>query len=129
RLPESRQPNHEGIRCARKRSTHSCELSPLVSPLPVAARLPRPTKSSSEPTRSPPPSGSRSSDDHTPLPRCVKTRPRSFKPEGAVGRPGLITAEHVNEHAGVIDVGTNPTPEGGSSATSTKPPSPAGSQA
>ncbi|HEX6352937.1 bifunctional 5,10-methylenetetrahydrofolate dehydrogenase/5,10-methenyltetrahydrofolate cyclohydrolase [Actinophytocola sp.] len=31
----------------------------------------------------------------------------------AVGRPGLITAEHVNPHAVVIDVGTNPTADGG----------------
>src|SRR3712207_3717239 len=31
----------------------------------------------------------------------------------AVGRPGLLTAEHVTEDAVVIDVGTNPTPDGG----------------
>ena len=31
----------------------------------------------------------------------------------AVGRPQLITAEHVAEDAVVIDVGTNPTPDGG----------------
>jgi methylenetetrahydrofolate dehydrogenase (NADP+)/methenyltetrahydrofolate cyclohydrolase len=31
----------------------------------------------------------------------------------AVGRPHLITAEHVAEDAVVIDVGTNPTPDGG----------------
>lgn len=31
----------------------------------------------------------------------------------AVGRPELITAQHVSEHAIVIDVGTNPTAEGG----------------
>ena len=31
----------------------------------------------------------------------------------AVGRPGLITAEHVTESAIVIDVGTNPTADGG----------------
>ncbi|MCX4747625.1 bifunctional 5,10-methylenetetrahydrofolate dehydrogenase/5,10-methenyltetrahydrofolate cyclohydrolase [Kitasatospora sp. NBC_01287] len=31
----------------------------------------------------------------------------------AVGRAGLITAEHVRPGAVVIDVGTNPTPEGG----------------
>ncbi|MGF1427975.1 bifunctional 5,10-methylenetetrahydrofolate dehydrogenase/5,10-methenyltetrahydrofolate cyclohydrolase [Kitasatospora sp. LaBMicrA B282] len=31
----------------------------------------------------------------------------------AVGRPGLITAGHVRPGAVVIDVGTNPTPEGG----------------
>ncbi|WP_243788439.1 bifunctional 5,10-methylenetetrahydrofolate dehydrogenase/5,10-methenyltetrahydrofolate cyclohydrolase [Saccharopolyspora gloriosae] len=31
----------------------------------------------------------------------------------AVGRPGLIGAEHVRDRAIVIDVGTNPTPEGG----------------
>ncbi|MFF7637125.1 bifunctional 5,10-methylenetetrahydrofolate dehydrogenase/5,10-methenyltetrahydrofolate cyclohydrolase [Kitasatospora sp. NPDC008050] len=31
----------------------------------------------------------------------------------AVGRPGLITAAHVRPGAVVIDVGTNPTPEGG----------------
>jgi methylenetetrahydrofolate dehydrogenase (NADP+)/methenyltetrahydrofolate cyclohydrolase len=31
----------------------------------------------------------------------------------AVGRPGLLTAEHVAEDAIVIDVGTNPTPDGG----------------
>lgn len=31
----------------------------------------------------------------------------------AVGRPGLITAEHVAEGAVVVDVGTNPTPDGG----------------
>lgn len=31
----------------------------------------------------------------------------------AVGRAGLITAEHVREGAVVIDVGTNPTPDGG----------------
>jgi methylenetetrahydrofolate dehydrogenase (NADP+)/methenyltetrahydrofolate cyclohydrolase len=31
----------------------------------------------------------------------------------AVGRPELITAEHVAEDAVVIDVGTNPTPDGG----------------
>jgi methylenetetrahydrofolate dehydrogenase (NADP+)/methenyltetrahydrofolate cyclohydrolase len=31
----------------------------------------------------------------------------------AVGRPKLITAEYVAEDAVVIDVGTNPTPEGG----------------
>ncbi|MCZ2818114.1 bifunctional 5,10-methylenetetrahydrofolate dehydrogenase/5,10-methenyltetrahydrofolate cyclohydrolase [Modestobacter sp. VKM Ac-2984] len=31
----------------------------------------------------------------------------------AVGRPGLVTAEHVAEGAVVIDVGTNPTPDGG----------------
>ncbi|MEV0646480.1 cyclodeaminase/cyclohydrolase family protein [Phytomonospora sp. NPDC050363] len=31
----------------------------------------------------------------------------------AVGRPGLITAAHVARGATVIDVGTNPTPEGG----------------
>ena len=31
----------------------------------------------------------------------------------AVGRPQLITAEHVTEDAVVIDVGTNPTPDGG----------------
>jgi methylenetetrahydrofolate dehydrogenase (NADP+) / methenyltetrahydrofolate cyclohydrolase len=31
----------------------------------------------------------------------------------AVGRPDLITAEHVAEDAIVIDVGTNPTPDGG----------------
>jgi methylenetetrahydrofolate dehydrogenase (NADP+)/methenyltetrahydrofolate cyclohydrolase len=31
----------------------------------------------------------------------------------AVGRPNLIKAEHVTEDAVVIDVGTNPTPDGG----------------
>ncbi len=31
----------------------------------------------------------------------------------AVGRPGLITAQHITEHAIVIDVGTNPTDDGG----------------
>ncbi|MFI9269980.1 bifunctional 5,10-methylenetetrahydrofolate dehydrogenase/5,10-methenyltetrahydrofolate cyclohydrolase [Kitasatospora sp. NPDC052896] len=31
----------------------------------------------------------------------------------AVGRPGLITAEHVAPGSVVIDVGTNPTPDGG----------------
>ncbi|MCV2489822.1 bifunctional 5,10-methylenetetrahydrofolate dehydrogenase/5,10-methenyltetrahydrofolate cyclohydrolase [Geodermatophilus sp. YIM 151500] len=31
----------------------------------------------------------------------------------AVGRPELLTAEHVAEDAVVIDVGTNPTPDGG----------------
>jgi methylenetetrahydrofolate dehydrogenase (NADP+)/methenyltetrahydrofolate cyclohydrolase len=31
----------------------------------------------------------------------------------AVGRPGLITAEHVRDGAVVIDVGTNATPDGG----------------
>ena len=31
----------------------------------------------------------------------------------AVGRPDLLTAEHVAEDAIVIDVGTNPTPDGG----------------
>jgi methylenetetrahydrofolate dehydrogenase (NADP+)/methenyltetrahydrofolate cyclohydrolase len=31
----------------------------------------------------------------------------------AVGRPGLITAEHVAEDTVVVDVGTNPTPDGG----------------
>jgi methylenetetrahydrofolate dehydrogenase (NADP+)/methenyltetrahydrofolate cyclohydrolase len=31
----------------------------------------------------------------------------------AVGRPKLITAEFVAEDAVVIDVGTNPTPDGG----------------
>jgi methylenetetrahydrofolate dehydrogenase (NADP+)/methenyltetrahydrofolate cyclohydrolase len=31
----------------------------------------------------------------------------------AVGRPELVTAEHVAEGAVVIDVGTNPTPDGG----------------
>ncbi|GHF19356.1 bifunctional protein FolD [Amycolatopsis deserti] len=31
----------------------------------------------------------------------------------AVGRAGLITAEHVAPHAVVVDVGTNPTPDGG----------------
>jgi methylenetetrahydrofolate dehydrogenase (NADP+)/methenyltetrahydrofolate cyclohydrolase len=31
----------------------------------------------------------------------------------AVGRPGLVTAEHVTEDVVVIDVGTNPTPDGG----------------
>jgi methylenetetrahydrofolate dehydrogenase (NADP+)/methenyltetrahydrofolate cyclohydrolase len=31
----------------------------------------------------------------------------------AVGRPELVTAEHVAEDAVVIDVGTNPTPDGG----------------
>lgn len=31
----------------------------------------------------------------------------------AVGRPDLITAEHVAEDAVVLDVGTNPTPDGG----------------
>ncbi len=31
----------------------------------------------------------------------------------AVGRPGLITAEHIKPGAVVIDVGTNPTPDGG----------------
>ena len=31
----------------------------------------------------------------------------------AVGRAGLLTAEHVGEGAVVIDVGTNPTPDGG----------------
>ena len=31
----------------------------------------------------------------------------------AVGRPGLLTAEHVAEGTVVFDVGTNPTPEGG----------------
>ncbi|CAM03767.1 methenyltetrahydrofolate cyclohydrolase /5,10-methylenetetrahydrofolate dehydrogenase (NADP+) [Saccharopolyspora erythraea NRRL 2338] len=31
----------------------------------------------------------------------------------AVGRPGLITAQHVAEHTVVIDVGTNPTDDGG----------------
>ena len=31
----------------------------------------------------------------------------------AVGRPGLITAEHVAEGAVVVDVGTNPTSDGG----------------
>jgi methylenetetrahydrofolate dehydrogenase (NADP+) / methenyltetrahydrofolate cyclohydrolase len=31
----------------------------------------------------------------------------------AVGRPNLITAEHLAEDVFVIDVGTNPTPEGG----------------
>jgi methylenetetrahydrofolate dehydrogenase (NADP+)/methenyltetrahydrofolate cyclohydrolase len=31
----------------------------------------------------------------------------------AVGRPGLITAEHVAEGAVVVDVGTTPTPDGG----------------
>jgi methylenetetrahydrofolate dehydrogenase (NADP+) / methenyltetrahydrofolate cyclohydrolase len=31
----------------------------------------------------------------------------------AVGRPNLITAEFVAEDAVVIDVGTNPTPDGG----------------
>ena len=31
----------------------------------------------------------------------------------AVGQPGLLTAEHVAEDAVVIDVGTNPTPDGG----------------
>ena len=31
----------------------------------------------------------------------------------AVGRPGLVTAEHVTEGTVVIDVGTNPTPDGG----------------
>ena len=31
----------------------------------------------------------------------------------AVGRPELITAEYVAEDAVVIDVGTNPTPDGG----------------
>ncbi|HEY1174696.1 MAG TPA: cyclodeaminase/cyclohydrolase family protein [Phytomonospora sp.] len=31
----------------------------------------------------------------------------------AVGRPGLITAAHVGRGATVIDVGTNPTPDGG----------------
>ena len=31
----------------------------------------------------------------------------------AAGRPGLITAAHVREGALVVDVGTNPTPEGG----------------
>jgi methylenetetrahydrofolate dehydrogenase (NADP+)/methenyltetrahydrofolate cyclohydrolase len=31
----------------------------------------------------------------------------------AVGRPNLITAEYVAEDAFVIDVGTNPTPDGG----------------
>ena len=31
----------------------------------------------------------------------------------AVGRPELITAEHVGEDSVVIDVGTNPTPDGG----------------
>jgi methylenetetrahydrofolate dehydrogenase (NADP+) / methenyltetrahydrofolate cyclohydrolase len=30
----------------------------------------------------------------------------------AAGRPGLITAEHVSPHTVVIDVGTNPTPDG-----------------
>lgn len=31
----------------------------------------------------------------------------------AVGRTGLITAEHAAPHAVVVDVGTNPTPDGG----------------
>ncbi|MFC4033108.1 bifunctional 5,10-methylenetetrahydrofolate dehydrogenase/5,10-methenyltetrahydrofolate cyclohydrolase [Streptomyces polygonati] len=31
----------------------------------------------------------------------------------AAGRPGLITAAHIGEGAVVVDVGTNPTPEGG----------------
>ncbi|OXM64640.1 MULTISPECIES: bifunctional 5,10-methylenetetrahydrofolate dehydrogenase/5,10-methenyltetrahydrofolate cyclohydrolase [Amycolatopsis] len=31
----------------------------------------------------------------------------------AVGRAGLITAEHAAPHAVVVDVGTNPTPDGG----------------
>ncbi|GAA1915083.1 bifunctional 5,10-methylenetetrahydrofolate dehydrogenase/5,10-methenyltetrahydrofolate cyclohydrolase [Streptantibioticus ferralitis] len=31
----------------------------------------------------------------------------------AVGRPGLITADHVRPGAVVVDVGTNPTPDGG----------------
>lgn len=31
----------------------------------------------------------------------------------AVGRPGLITAAHVRDGAVVVDVGTNPTPDGG----------------
>jgi methylenetetrahydrofolate dehydrogenase (NADP+)/methenyltetrahydrofolate cyclohydrolase len=31
----------------------------------------------------------------------------------AVGRPNLVTAEHVAEDAVVVDVGTNPTPGGG----------------
>ncbi|HEY5833041.1 bifunctional 5,10-methylenetetrahydrofolate dehydrogenase/5,10-methenyltetrahydrofolate cyclohydrolase [Streptomyces sp.] len=31
----------------------------------------------------------------------------------AAGRPGLITAEHVKPGAVVVDVGTNPTPDGG----------------
>ena len=31
----------------------------------------------------------------------------------AAGRPGMITAEHVAEGATVVDVGTNPTPDGG----------------
>lgn len=31
----------------------------------------------------------------------------------AAGRPGLVTAEHVSPQAVVIDVGTNPTPDGG----------------
>jgi methylenetetrahydrofolate dehydrogenase (NADP+)/methenyltetrahydrofolate cyclohydrolase len=31
----------------------------------------------------------------------------------AVGRPGLITAEHVTERTVVVDVGTTPTPDGG----------------
>ena len=31
----------------------------------------------------------------------------------AVGRPGLVTAEHVAETAVVVDVGTTPTPDGG----------------
>jgi methylenetetrahydrofolate dehydrogenase (NADP+)/methenyltetrahydrofolate cyclohydrolase len=30
-----------------------------------------------------------------------------------VGRPNLITAEHVAEDAVVVDVGTNPAPDGG----------------
>jgi methylenetetrahydrofolate dehydrogenase (NADP+)/methenyltetrahydrofolate cyclohydrolase len=31
----------------------------------------------------------------------------------AAGRPGLVTAEHLSPHTVVIDVGTNPTPDGG----------------
>lgn len=31
----------------------------------------------------------------------------------AAGRPGLVTEEHVRPHTVVIDVGTNPTPDGG----------------
>jgi methylenetetrahydrofolate dehydrogenase (NADP+)/methenyltetrahydrofolate cyclohydrolase len=31
----------------------------------------------------------------------------------AAGRPELITAQHVAEDAVVVDVGTNPTPDGG----------------
>lgn len=31
----------------------------------------------------------------------------------AVGRAGLLTADHVRDGAVVIDVGTNPTPDGG----------------